>query len=420
LYLEKIKDKKRQLQLGMVLIAAVLFFVLHVETANAIKADDSTQTDNCKKFCWISYLDFQTYLMDKSVSEFTDTVSEMYDKLSSFGIDTVIVQVRPMGDAIYPSEYFPVSAYISEDRILPDYDPLEIMIEEAHRKNLSFEAWINPYRLSRSNETTQSYKELAAYDTYMDFIYSYINPDGEECLSLEPSDQRSIDLIVSGVREVIENYDVDGIHFDDYFYVEGMHDGTGDISDELQPEEKMNYVNSMISQVYEAVKECDPGCVFGVSPSGNIDVARQQGADIDRWLSTPGYVDYIMPQIYWTDYYETMDGTVPMFSNMAKLWQSVNVLDLPIYTGLALYRAGEASDTDTGWSTYSDNLAKSWQTAELLGYDGYALFRYEWFDMEIAAAELKKLSEVSCANDTEKIHSVIEEITRLAYSYITP
>jgi uncharacterized lipoprotein YddW (UPF0748 family) len=352
--------------------------------------------------------------MDKGEAEFEETVSAIYDRLTGYGIDTVIVQVRPMGDAIYPSEYFPVSAYISSDRTLSDYDPLQIMVDMAHEKGLYIEAWVNPYRLSRSDETTESYKQLDVYDTYSDYIYEYTNPDGETCLSLEPSSQKSIDLIVAGVQEIVDNYDVDGIHFDDYFYVDGMHDGTGGHDDAISTEEKMTYIDSMISQVYEAVKECDPGCTFGVSPAGNLTAAKSQGADIDRWLSTPGYVDYIMPQIYWTDDYVTSDGTVTMFSDMANAWQSANALNLPVYVGLALYRAGEVSETDRGWSSCSDNLAKSWQTAQMLGYDGYALFRYEMFDYDSAAKELESLKQVSSVSDADRVCYIIDGITEIA------
>jgi uncharacterized lipoprotein YddW (UPF0748 family) len=395
----------------------------------ALKAaanDMDSNAEGCRKFCWISYLDFQEYLMDKDESEFTRAVYLMYEKLISYGIDTVVVQVRPMGDAIYPSEYFPVSAYISSTGELPDYDPLLIMVNTAHEMGLSFEAWINPYRLSRSNETTEHFKQQTEYyEKYNAFIYEYKNENGETCLSLEPSDQRSIELIVSGVEEIIRGYDVDGIHFDDYFYVSGMHDGASDFEDEISTEEKMQYINSMISQVYEAVKAIDPECTFGVSPAGNLEAAKEQGADIERWLSTPGYVDYIMPQIYWTDYYVSDEETVTMFTDMARSWQDVNELGLPIYVGLALYRVGEVSETDKGWSLYSDNLAKSWQTALELGYDGYALFRYAWFDYESAAAELENLKQVSLSGNSsetdtgvKRIKKLIDDITELAKKYL--
>jgi uncharacterized lipoprotein YddW (UPF0748 family) len=204
-----------------------------------------------------------------------------------------------------------------------------------------------------------------------------------------------------------------------------MHDGASDSEDVISTEEKMQYINSMISQVYEAVKAIDPECTFGISPAGNLEAAKEQGADIERWLSTPGYVDYIMPQIYWTDYYVSDEETVTMFTNMAKSWQDANELGLPIYVGLALYRAGEVSETDKGWSLYSDNLAKSWQTASDLGYDGYALFRYAWFDYESAAAELENLKQVSLnGNSSEtdtgvkRIKKLIDDITELAKKYL--
>jgi hypothetical protein len=86
--------------------------------------------------------------------------------------------------------------------------------------------------------------------------------------------------------------------------------------------------------------------------------------------------------------------------------------------GLALYRAGEVSGTDPGWSLYSDNLAQSWQKAEKIGYDGYALFRYAWFDMDIAAKELENLKQTDDMDDAGRVSRIIDEITEIAYFFV--
>ena len=99
----------------------------------------------------------EVLLQDKNETEFRTKVSAMYDNVVKYGMNTVIVHVRAMGDAMYPSNYYPWSTYLSTNRSNPGYDPLQIMVELAHKKNLQFEAWINPYRLSRDNKTTASF-----------------------------------------------------------------------------------------------------------------------------------------------------------------------------------------------------------------------------------------------------------------------
>lgn len=394
---------------AMSLLLYVILLAMFIP-CREVCAEEREYDYNSVSACWISYLDMEKYLCDVDEEAFTQMVSSMYDKLKIYNINTVIVQVRPMGDAIYPSDYYPVSKYINSKRDISAYDPLTIMIDLAHQRGLRFEAWINPYRLSKDIETTEEYKNLDYYNRYLDFIYSYQNSSGEECLSLDPVRQESIELIINGVCEVVQNYDVDGIHFDDYFFVEGMYE-------DMPVAERMTYVDSMVSQVYEAIKETDSGCEFGISPSGNINVAREQGVDVDRWLSTPGYIDYIMPQIYWTDNYQTNEGSVKMFTDMSVAWQTINLMDIPIYVGLALYRVGEDSTIDLGWSENDDNLGKSWSIAMESGYDGYALFRYEWFDKETAYKELDNLKNYQNNYIREKNSNIFKMIIGIGANY---
>lgn len=377
--------KRHKNILTRIIAFILLFSLLAASPAMEIRAKAAPAAAD-KKACWISFLDIEVLLKDKSEKDFRSKVAAMYDTVTKYGMNTVIVHVRALGDAMYPSDYYPWAEYFTADRRDPGYDPLEIMLELAHQKNLRFEAWINPYRLSRNSESTLSFKATPHYETFRPFSIEYKAPGGQTCLVLDPAKQEARDLITNGVKEIVSRYDVDGIHFDDYFYVSGMADNVDNAS-------RKSNVNALVSQVYKAIKAIDPDCTFGISPAGNPDNARSQGADIDTWLSTPGYVDYIMPQIYWTDVYVTSNGAEQMFTNRCSAWQKINKLELPLYVGLALYRVGEKSKTDLGWSTSDANLAYQYLTARQLGYDGYALFRYQWLEKDIAAAELNHLKD---------------------------
>ncbi|MBQ9278626.1 MAG: family 10 glycosylhydrolase [Lachnospiraceae bacterium] len=361
--------------------------ILNYYCKNKIICAEELSVSNDKRACWISFLDIEDFLCDLDEVSYRDKIGEIYDNILSNNMNTVIFHVRPMGDAVYPSNIFPWSVYISSDRIAPDYDPLLIAIEEAHKKGLYFEAWINPYRLSKNNETTESFKNTSFYEDNVDIILEYVNIDGETCLCFDPAKEKSKIIICEGVAEIVENYDVDAIHFDDYFYVDGMGNG-------LTTEEKKTYVNDMIASVYKTVKNVNSSCQFGISPAGNPDNAEADGADIDTWLSEEGYVDYIMPQLYWTDEYISSDGEeIALFSERCAKWQSINKLNKPIYAGLALYKSGEKYDGDKGWDIYDDNLKKQCDKAYQMGYDGYALFRYAWLENSISSNELDNLND---------------------------
>ena len=378
--------KKHLSKLLSCLLSGILLLSLLVTApANQLLAKAAPEVSSPdKKACWISFLDIEELLQDKTEQAFRTTVSSMYDNVLQYGMNTVIVHVRAMGDAMYPSDYFPWSEYLTSDRSNPGYDPLRIMIELAHAKNLQFEAWLNPYRLSRDNKSTVSFKATPYHARFLPYTIEYKAPGGQTCLALDPARKETKDLIVNGIREIVSRYDVDGIHFDDYFYVSGM-------ADQLDIVSRKNNVNALISQVYSTIKSIKPDCTFGISPAGNPDNARSQGADIDTWLSMPGYIDYLMPQIYWTDVYMTANGAVPMFSNRCSAWTALNKQQLPMYVGLALYRVGTNSNTDLGWAASDTNLAYQYVTAKQLGYNGYALFRYQWLEKDIATAELNHL-----------------------------
>lgn len=369
--------------LSYLLTSIMLCMMLVISPAAAVHAEDAPGPFE-KKACWISFLDMRTLLRDKNEADFRARIAMMYDNIAGYGMNTVIVHVRSMGDAIYPSALYPWSDALFTSRSDPGYDPLQIMIELAHARGLQFEAWINPFRLSSDDKSTASFKATPFYALYQPYVIEYRTSGGQTCLALDPARQETRNLIVGGVIEIVNGYDVDGIHFDDYFYVPGMADG-------LDLMTKKANVNMLVAQVYQTIKAIRPSCTFGISPAGNPNNARSQGADIDTWLSVPGYVDYIMPQIYWSDVYVTKRGEERMFTDRCSMWAQLNKIDIPLYVGLGLYNAGTGTKSDVGWTMSDANLACQYLTAKQFGYDGYALFRYLWLEKEVSAAELANL-----------------------------
>lgn len=339
----------------------------------------------CKRACWISYLDFEQYLQNLGEDAFYEKVSYMYDLILSYNLNTIIVQVRAFGDAIYPSDIFPMATYISSSRKTLGYDALSIMIQLAHDKGLNIEAWINPYRLSKDEVTTKAYKQTDFYKKYKDIIIEYKNESGELALSLDPANDTARQLIVDGIDELLINYALDGIHFDDYFYMEHM-------ADDLSIDDKMANINALIRLVHEHT--ASKHVSFGISPAGNIEYAKSIGADVATWLSEPGYIDYIMPQLYWSDSYMIDDSYCTLYTNRCIEWSNLNQLDIPIYTGLGLYRASIEDKIDKGWSMKDTNLKEQYEIAVQNGYDGYCLFRFAWLEKECARYELDNLMSV--------------------------
>ena len=191
-----------------------------MESSESIEAASASNTEEMRAV-WISYLEFQSAGVSKmSKGQFQKYIDNMFTKCKSLKMNTVIVQVRPYGDAMYSSKYFPWSAIISgKQGKNPGYDPLKYMISSAHKRGLEFHAWLNPYRVMSNNMKT-SY--LSSSNSAKKWMKSSSSSKRRNVLSLEgakyynPSKSDVKTLIVNGVKEIVQNYDVDGIHFDDY------------------------------------------------------------------------------------------------------------------------------------------------------------------------------------------------------------
>lgn len=371
------RKKKKQKSLKVVLILICLMILIYF----IFPIPNCSLSDFDKRAVWVSYQDLAKLSFENQRS-FEKEFKEIVSHAQKQKCNTLIVHVRAFSDALYPSQLFPISSVITKQSRLT-FDPLASMIDLTHQEGLSFEAWINPYRISINEKT---YQQFIAHSMKRRWLNdeSYTIHYGTYQYILNPAHQEVRDYITKGVQEIVKNYDVDGIHFDDYFYVEGTHGKT-------TQKERLDHVNALISQVYSAIKSVKDNVTFGISPQGNYENCLLEGADVDTWLKEEGYVDYVMPQIYWSDSYG-VDGNTEMFTKRAKTFSRLKKhKNVKLYAGLAIYKAGQEDGNDIGWSQRSDNLSRQIQTLYQYDYDGYSLFDYSSMMKEEGQKEMSEV-----------------------------
>ena len=334
---------------------------------------------------WVSYLEFAE--MDfSSESAFRADAAALMDNCLSLGLNTVIAQVRPFGDALYRSSLFPWSHLCTgvqgQD---PGFDPLDVLLTEAHARGLSLEAWVNPYRLRSSASMPPVLAESSLLNTHPEWVCTV-----NEGAYLNPAIPEAADYVVQGVAELVQNYAVDGIHFDDYFYpttdpsIDAAQFAASGEAD-LTTWRRAN-VTRLVKAVHDAVKAADPTLRFGVSPQGNPDNDRnEQYTDLSVWLTASGadaVVDYLCPQIYWGYGYTLSSGSTRFaFENITAEWLALpRAESTALYFGLGAYRVGVGdgganADSVSQWCTGSA-LAQQVTDLRSAGAGGWALYRY--------------------------------------------
>ena len=283
----------------------------------------------------------------------------------SLGANAIFFQVRPSGDAFYPSDIFPVSKYLSgeEGKALADeFDPLEYLINSAHEKGIAVHAWINPLRASIGVTDTEKLSEGHPARLHPEYVVKYA--DGR--LYFDPGIPEVRELVARGAAEIAEKYPVDGIIFDDYFYPYPVYTeneaGESVLAVFRDGESYSEYgeafatvgdfrrhsVNQMIEECYNAIKEARKNCRFGVAPfgiwkngSGGSDGSNTSGlssyydiyCDPLAWVKG-GYVDYLAPQIYWS-----ADSTAAPFYELADWWsRALSDSGTDLYISYGAYR----------------------------------------------------------------------------------
>ena len=334
---------------------------------------------------WVSYLEWAA--MDFSTEDaFRAGVVQLLDNCTGLGLNTVLAQVRPFGDALYRSSLFPWSHLCTgvqgQD---PGFDPLDVLLTEAHTRGLSLEAWVNPYRLRSSASMPPVLAENSLLNTHPEWVCTV-----NEGAYLNPAIPEAADYVVQGVAELVQNYAVDGIHFDDYFYpttdpsIDAAQFAASGETD-LTAWRRAN-VTRLVKAVHDAVKAADPTLRFGVSPQGNPDNDQnEQYTDLSVWLTASGadaVVDYLCPQIYWGYGYALSSGSTRFaFENITAEWLALpRAESTALYFGLGAYRVGVGdgganADSVSQWCTGSA-LARQVTDLRSAGAGGWALYRY--------------------------------------------
>ena len=412
--------KKCKIVLTVLLTCLLLGNTLGSVAVNAAAASDAqteqttVNTDEYKAF-WFSYYDYTAYrakYKKRNATTFKKYFTQAVKKGKSLGMNCIIVHVRPFGDAMYKSKYFPWSKCISgKQGKNPGYDPLKIMTQVAHANGMKIEAWINPYRVASGST---NYKKLSTKNPARKWhnkkktrrnVLAY-----KGSLYYNPAKAQVRNLIVNVVKEIVENYDVDGIHMDDYFYPAFSSSNVNSAFDAKEyrastmAKGKQNIVsfrreqvNMLVKAIHSAVKSIDPSVTFGISPAGNIDNLTSRYSyyvDINKWLNSSDYVDYICPQIYWgfKHPYAKFDRVTNRWMNAAKSKK------VKVYIGIAVYRAGHnigaGSAERREWRSDANILKKQVQYARKKGCDGFAFFDYQDLKSKKSAKAVKQLKKV--------------------------
>ncbi len=350
---------------------------------------------------WVNYNELSMKSLGGGTqTDFQNKSEEMCRNIRESGMNTVIVHVRPFCDAFYASELFPWSVYLTGTQGQGvDYDPLGIFLAAAKAQNLSVQAWINPYRvllsaewekLSDNNPAKQWYEAGKTENLLL----------AEDGIYLNPSSVEAQTLIINGVREILQKYDIDAIHMDDYFYptndpsvdaasYASYQQAGGRLS---QDDWRRENVSMFVSALYAAIKAQNPQTQLVISPGGDIRKNHDNlYADVERWAREPGFLDVLMPQLYYG-----FENAAKPFEKTDAEWENLRFApNVSLCFGLAAYKCGkEDVHAGTGaleWTQQEDILARQLKLCRTLPhYGGFALYTYSSIYMSDSAEIMKK------------------------------
>lgn len=284
-----------------------------------------------------------------SVQEQKAEAIYLLDLLKDANFNAVIFQARPSADALYESSYEPWSYFLTGETgkaPYPYYDPLQFWIEESHKRGLELHVWLNPYRVHHSSGGSVNNQSMARKAN--DFVVKLKNG----MYWFDPANPKTQDHVSNVVMEIVKKYDIDGIHFDDYFYPYASYNGGSDFPDHnswnqykangghlSRADWRRENVNLFIERIYKEIKLEKNHVKFGISPFGIWKPGFPNGvsgmsqydelyADAKLWLNK-GWVDYFTPQLYWP-----IDAPRQSFTSLLEWWNSENTHQRHLWPGL--------------------------------------------------------------------------------------
>jgi uncharacterized lipoprotein YddW (UPF0748 family) len=317
------------------------------------------------------------------------------DRAVELKLNAVIFQIRPACDALYNSPYEPWSESLTGEMGKapdPNYDPLAFAVEEAHKRGLELHAWLNPYRAYHAKSTSPISPNHIS-KTQPELVKQY-----GEYLWLDPGEKAVQDYTIKVIQDVVNRYEIDGIHIDDYFYPYPQRDEQGrkiDFPDEASWQKYLNSggqlsrsdwrrenINTLIQRLYQTIKSQKPWVKFGVSPFGVWKPGhppqisnRNDGqffsaydeiyADSRQWLQK-GWLDYLSPQLYWK-----IEQTAQSYPVILNWWLEQNIQGRHIFPGL--YTSRVESESSGNWSA-QEILYQIRTTRGFAGAEGHVHF----------------------------------------------
>ena len=386
-----------KLAVAAVLICALVLVGMTIRTqTSAGQGEAEAKNPDQFRAVWVSTV----YRLDYPSKATTDPAvlkadaDQILQTCADLGMTAIILQVRPSADALYPSNYYPWSADLTgRQGQAPSngFDPLEYWVEQAHALGLELHAWINPFRVTKGGQS--EYDSLTAdhpAKVHPDWVVEY---DGKYYFDPGLPDVR--EYIIQSAEELARNYDIDGIHLDDYFYPgAGFDDGDtyakygsnfSDVGDW-----RRDNVNQLVKALGERLHAIDPELSYGISPSGVwADRSSQsQGsnttggfesyyasyADSRKWVKE-GWIDYICPQVYWYIGHSSMD-----YETIVKWWaDTVKGTGVSLYIGMADYQAGN-TDPSSPWHGVEAIRQQLALNETIPQIDGEVHFRYQFLE----------------------------------------
>ena len=333
---------------------------------------------------WINYNEINNLITNcETQSELDDKIISMLNEFSKYNINTIFLHSRAFDDSFYNSKIYQTSDYCKNDNNELKFDILQSFIDCSNGFNLEIHAWVNPYRIRKDNNTDLINKNTLAGEWYAKNTNDQRLIITNDSIFYNPAYIEVQKYVLSGIKEILDNYNVDGIHIDVFFYPTTNENVDSEIyNDYIENGGKLSLadfrrqnVNSLIMSIYSLVKSYSQDLCFSISPSADINSNyNTHYADVKLWTSQKGYADYIIPQIYFGFEHETMP-----FESVVDEWIKLKTDNTKIAIGLSIYKAGEfdayAKSGSNEWVENSDILKRQISLIESIDLlDGYSYY----------------------------------------------
>ncbi len=352
---------------------------------------------------------------------------QLLDLAKEYRLNTVVFQVRPASDAFYPSTLEPWSQWLTGEQgkaPTPFYDPLDFAIMECRKRGLEIHLWLNPYRAARDtaiNSVSENHPKSKHPEWFVNYgKTSYYNPGLPETRN----------HVASVVADILKRYEVDAIHFDDYFYPyriagqdfpdqKAFEDYPNGFAANQKDDWRRNNVDLIIKQLHDTIEAVAPQVAFGISPfgvwrnkskdpSGSATRAGQTNyddlyADILKWQKN-GWIDYVTPQIYWHIGKEVADYAI------ITEWWSRNAYGCRLYTGQAFYRIDKNSK-DKEWRSAKQLIKQIELNRTFPNIDGSMFFSAKWMKADLLGLKKKLLKSLYRYEALPPVNPRVKQIT---------